>query len=175
MRAVFLDRDGVINEDVGYLKSWEEFRFIPGSKEAISLLCDNGFSVIVVTNQSGIARGYFSENDLLEIHKKMKREIELSGGRIDGIYYCSHMADYGCRCRKPDTGMLEQAASQYNLDFSSCYVIGDKPIDIEMGKRAGCKTILVRTGYGSSYSGPEPDFVADNLLDAARMIRNSPV
>ena len=175
MRAVFLDRDGVINKDVGYLRSWQEFNFIPGSKEAISLLCNSGFSVIVVTNQSGIARGYFSEEALSDIHEKMKREIEMSGGHIDGIYYCPHMANYGCRCRKPDTGMMEQAAKEHDIDLSASYMVGDKPIDIETGKRIGCKTILVRTGYGSAYSGPEPDLVADNLLDAARMIVNSPV
>ncbi len=170
MRAVFLDRDGVINEESGYVKSWSGFRFIPGSKEALRLLSANGCKVFVATNQSGIGRGYFSEEALRNIHEKMKKDIESAGGRIDGIYCCPHLPDARCRCRKPDTGMLERAALEHGIDLSASYVVGDKPMDIEMGKRACCRTVLVRTGYGSVYSGLEPDFIAENLLEAARLI-----
>lgn len=174
MKAVFLDRDGVINEEAGYVTSWDQFRFIPGSKEALRLLHSSGYKVFVITNQSGVARGLISESSLLEIHRRMSSEIGEAGGRVTEIYYCGHHPEDGCRCRKPGTGLLERAAAEYGIDLPGAYMIGDKPADIEAGKRAGSKTILVRTGYGMDYQGPEPDFIAADLLEAANMIVNGP-
>jgi D-glycero-D-manno-heptose 1,7-bisphosphate phosphatase len=173
MRAIFLDRDGVINEESpDYIKSWEEFHFLPGSLEAIKLLSLSDFKVFVVTTASGIARKFFTEADLTRIHETMLKEIRKNGGRIDGIYYCPHLPKDLCKCRKPETGLFEQALENYDIDIENSYIIGDKGSDIEAGKRFGCKTIRVRTGYGSSYSGPEPDFVAQDLLEAAKYIVN---
>lgn len=170
MKAVFLDRDGVVNEENGYITKWEQFEFIPGSKEAIALLSRKGYKVFVVTNQSGIARGMLSENDLLDIHKNMVGEIETAGGRIDEIYYCGHHPEDLCGCRKPNIAMLQKAAKEHKIDLSKSYMIGDKARDIEAGKRAGCRTVLVRTGHGMNYDGPKPDFVAADLLEAVKII-----
>ncbi|MBI4170707.1 MAG: D-glycero-beta-D-manno-heptose 1,7-bisphosphate 7-phosphatase [Candidatus Aenigmarchaeota archaeon] len=170
-RAVFLDRDGVINkESDAYIKSWNEFEFLPGSKEAIALLTKNNYTTFVITNQSGLTRGLITEASLLDIHRQMTAEIEQAGGKITEIYYCGHHPDDGCECRKPNTGMLESAVKDYGISLPDSYVVGDKPLDIEMGKRAGCTTILVRTGYGTDYEGPKPDAVADDLLAAAKLI-----
>ncbi len=173
IKAVFLDRDGTVNrESENYIKSWNEFYFLPGSKEAIALLSQNSYMIFVVTNQSGVARGIISKEDLLDIHSRMRTEIEKSGGHITEVYCCTHHPLDLCECRKPNTGMLESAVKDYGISLSDSYVVGDKPLDIEMGKRAGCKTILVRTGYGVNYEGTKPDAVADDLLAAAKLVVN---
>ena len=171
MKAVFLDRDGTINEDSpAFIKSWSEFRFLPRAKKALSLLSNSGFKIIIVTDQSGIGRGLLSLEDLSDIHRKMTAEIEAAGGRIDGIFFCGHHPNDGCSCRKPKTGMFQQASQAHAIDLSKSYMIGDKPADIEAGKRAGCRAILVKTGLDASYQGLEPDFVAEDILEAANII-----
>jgi len=142
-KAVFLDRDGVINKEKNFVTSWEEFEFIDGIFENIKKLNKAGFLVIVVTNQSGISRGFYTEETLKEIHDKMIKIMENNGAHIDDIFYCPHYDD-NCSCRKPNPGMILEAAKKYNIDLSKSWVIGDSERDIEAGRRAGCKTILVK-------------------------------
>jgi len=138
--AIFLDRDGVINEkmpDGQYVTRWEEFHFLPGVAEAIRAFNDMGFLVVVVTNQRGIAKGLYTEEDLEGIHRKMCEEIEQAGGRIDAIYYCPHDIHENCNCRKPRPGMILKAAEELGIDLTSSYLIGDSITDIQCGKEAG--------------------------------------
>ena len=178
IKAVFLDRDGTIAEDVHYCRRVEDFELFPTVPEAIKLLNDNGFKVVVVTNQSGIARGYFTEETLAQIHQKMKDELAKHGAHVDGIYYCPHHPDDGCDCRKPGTALFRKAALDLDIDTKTSYVVGDMQMDIDAGKALGCRTILVTTGPQSPNSGPgtlnselqPPDYVARTLLEAARWI-----
>lgn len=147
-KTVFLDRDGVINKKMpegDYVKNWDEFEFLPGAIEAVKLLNQNGYQVYVITNQRGIARGLMTEEDLDDIHQKMQRELKRQSVNIDDIYYCPHNYEDNCDCRKPKPGMLLQAASDHNLDLTKAICIGDSNFDVEAGKAAGCKAILVET------------------------------
>ena len=144
---------------------------LPAVPEAIKLLNDHGFKVIIITNQSGIARGYFTEETLAQIHDKMKRELAQYGAWLDAIYHCPHHPDEGCQCRKPKTALFHKAAEEHAIDFQSSYVVGDMQMDIDAGKALGCRTILVTTGpKGGSDVIDSPDYIASNLLEAARWI-----
>jgi len=181
---VFLDRDGTINEEVGYMDQIEKFKLIPRSGEAIRLLNRNNFKAIVITNQSGVARGYFPESLVLKVHQKMKDLLKSEGAYLDGVYYCPHLPDgvgspngQSCSCRKPKTGLVDIVLKELNIDLSKSYSIGDRGSDIEFGRRIGAKTILVLTGYGreeSEHSGgretPKPDYVAQDLYEAVQWI-----
>lgn len=182
-RVVFLDRDGTICEEVGYLNSIEQMRLIPRSAEAIRRLNKQGFKVVVITNQSGIARGLIPEQNLADIHEEMVRQLREKGAFLDGIYYCPHHPVEGnppyvqeCNCRKPATGLLEQAALDLNLDLSSSYMVGDHFSDVECGKRIGAKTILLLTGHGRQALARQaewpmqPDFIASDLYEAVLWI-----
>jgi D-glycero-D-manno-heptose 1,7-bisphosphate phosphatase len=175
-RAVFIDRDGTINEESGYLFKKEDCRFIPGAIEAIVQLNMAGFLVVVITNQSGIARGYYTEADLHQLHQFMESEIAAAGGRIDGWYYCPHHPDYPdssqCDCRKPLPGMLQLAAHELGIDLASSWMIGDKIADVNAGISAGCQTILVKTGYGAveALSAPKEQIIIADLGAAASLI-----
>ncbi len=148
-RVVFLDRDGVICRDrADYVKSWEEFRFIPGVKAALRALREAGITVLVITNQSVINRGIVTREALESLHGKMMRDIARAGGEISGIYYCPHRPDEGCDCRKPGTALLKQAARDHHLNLKKCVFVGDTLKDLEAGKGVGCRTILVQTGQG---------------------------
>ena len=149
MKAIILDRDGVINQDSpDFIKSPAEWHPIPGSIEAIACLCKAGYRVFIATNQSGIARGLFDTATLDAIHSKLIALIQAAGGRIDGIAYCPHgPADY-CDCRKPKPGLFFQLAATYNIDLSQTFSVGDAWRDIEAGRAAGCRPLLVRTGKG---------------------------
>lgn len=182
--AVFLDRDGTINEQMGYINHMCRFRLLPGVAEAIRTLNEHGLPVVVVTNQSGLARGYFPESLLDEVHQEMRRLLALEGARIDGLYVCPHHPEAkearfraNCNCRKPKTGLLEQAAAELRLDLLRSYVVGDRWSDLRCGVAVGASTILVLTGYGkgeAAYVGPgqpvQPDHVAEDLLAAAEWI-----
>ncbi len=154
-RAVFLDRDGTINIEKEYLYQMEDFEFIPGAPEAIRLLNQAGIMVVVVTNQSGVARGFYTENDVENLHRHIASDLKNYGAHVDAWLYCPHhpsgRGSYAlpCNCRKPLPGMLQEAAARYDIDLENSTMIGDKPADIEAGKAAGCRTILVRTGYGA--------------------------
>jgi D-glycero-D-manno-heptose 1,7-bisphosphate phosphatase len=153
--AVFLDRDGTINEEREYLHRIEDFAFISGVPESIRRLKDTGFLVIVVTNQSGVARGYYDEEVVVALHDHIQQLLAEYGTRIDAFYHCPHHPTEGagdyridCDCRKGSPGMLLQAASEHDIDLARSFMIGDKLADIEAGNAAGCTPILVRTGYG---------------------------
>ncbi len=145
-KIIFLDRDGVINKKppkADYVKSWDEFEFLPGSVEAINLLTKNGYFIYILSNQAGIARGMMTEDDLKEIHEKMKKELEGYGAKVSGIYYCPHGWDEGCECRKPKPGMFFQAAREHHIDLTKTIFVGDDERDLQAGNAAGCLTILI--------------------------------
>lgn len=181
--AVFLDRDGTINPDPGYIDSPDKFKLFPGVCEAVRALNEGGYRVFVVTNQSGIGRGLFSEEELREVHNKMVRLFEAGGAVIDRVYFSPYFSEAAVekyrrnpRDRKPGTGMLRRAAKEFNLDLEQSWMVGDRPGDIVAGHRAGCRTILVLTGCGRSSlerlleTGNVPDFLAENLRSASSLI-----
>lgn len=154
-KVIFLDRDGTINIEKDYLHKIEDFEFEPGSLEALKIFNQLGYEVIVVTNQSGIARGYYSEEDLIKLNKFMVEKIKEAGGNVLECYFCPHHPEKGigdykkdCQCRKPNPGMLNEAMKKYHISKEESYMVGDKVSDIEAGERAGVKPILVKTGYG---------------------------
>ena len=141
-KAVFIDRDGTIARDVPYCSRPEDFELLPGAVEGIRLLNERGFQVVVITNQSGVARGYFTEQMLARIHDKMRGDLAEYNARIDAIYYCPHHPDDNCDCRKPQPKMVFQAASDLGIDPKQSYVIGDSDADVEMARKAGCKASI---------------------------------
>ena len=174
-KAIFLDRDGTIARDVPYCCRPEDFELLPTVPEAIRLLNQNGFKIVVITNQSGIARGYFTEEILAQIHNKMEQDLARGGAVLDAIYYCPHHPDDGCSCRKPKTALFLKAAKELEINLGLSYVVGDMQIDVDAGKALGCKTVLVTTGPQSLIPNPQslinpPDYIADSLLEAARWI-----
>lgn len=177
-RAVFIDRDGTLNVEKEYLHRVEECELIPGAGQAIRLLNQAGWLVVVVTNQSGVARGYYREQDVVALHRHIDAELSRNGAHVAGWYYCPHhpsgVEPYNqpCACRKPLPGMLLQAAGELTIDLSSSWMVGDKLADVEAGMAAGCRPILVRTGYGQLESAQLPDRVpvCDDLAAAARLI-----
>jgi D-glycero-D-manno-heptose 1,7-bisphosphate phosphatase len=182
--AVFLDRDGTIIEEVGYLNHIDRVRLYPWSAKAIRKLNQAGLPVIVMTNQSGVARGYFPEELVRRVHQKIARELAARGARVDAFYYCPHYPNgpvkaYGqaCHCRKPETGMIDEAAKRFKINVSASFVVGDSYRDMRMGFRAGARTVLVMTGYGRGEYAyhrqrwlRKPDQIAENLQDAAEKI-----
>jgi D-glycero-D-manno-heptose 1,7-bisphosphate phosphatase len=150
MRAgVFLDRDGVINENrADYVKAWGEVQFLPGVFEALARLSDTAFCILLVTNQSAVGRGIVSEEEVASIHRHLVAEITAHGGRVDGIYTCPHHPTDSCACRKPQPGLLLQAAQERGLDLERSYLVGDAVSDVEAAQAAGCFPILVLTGRG---------------------------
>lgn len=172
-KAVFLDRDGTIIEEVNFLSTVEETELFPFTIEALKLLRDAGFLFFITTNQSGIARGYFDASAVNAIHAKIQNELKANGLRIESFHFCPHFPDAGCRCRKPNTGMLKQALENFDIDLSESWMVGDKILDIEMGFNAGTKTALVKTGYGKKHRNElerKPDVIAENLLEFAKLV-----
>jgi len=170
-KLIVLDRDGVINLDTHYIKTPEEWQPIPGSLEAIAKLHHRGYTVVVATNQSGIGRGFFTEQTLNDIHRKMIHAVHTCGGHIDNIYYCPHLPDDNCRCRKPKTGLFEQIQADYAIDFSTVYAIGDSLRDIQVAQAMNARPILVHTGKGAQTRITHGALLADvpsypNLWDA---------
>ncbi len=172
--TVFLDRDGTLNPDPGYIKSPDQFELFPGVPEALSILKRAGARLIVVTNQSGISRGLLSREDLDAVHMKLKRLLDGAGASLDAIYFCPHHPDEGCGCRKPNRGMIDQAVGEWGVNLDRSYVIGDHIRDIELAKRIGARSVLMTTGVVPQEeaerlkaSGPAPDWVASSLAEAA--------
>jgi D-glycero-D-manno-heptose 1,7-bisphosphate phosphatase len=173
-RIIFLDRDGVINLDSdGFIKHVSEFIFLPRSLAALRLLTESGFQVIVITNQSGVGRGIIAPGNLSAIHRHLIETVEKNGGRIRDIFFCPHTPEDHCDCRKPEPGLLFKARHVCGIDLSCAAMVGDKAIDIECARRAGCqKAILVRTGHGEAAAkelagrGVSVDHIADDLYDA---------
>jgi D-glycero-D-manno-heptose 1,7-bisphosphate phosphatase len=184
--AVFIDRDGTINEQRGYINHLSRFELLPGVTDAVKLLNKNNFFAIIVTNQSGVARGYYPVSLVHQIHELMTKSLEREGATIDGIFYCPHhprgivpefTAD--CDCRKPKTGLVHQALKIFDIDMSNSYVVGDRYVDIELAIRLNLKGVLVKTGYGLGeveYIIPKmpgkPNHVAEDLMDAVKWILN---
>jgi D-glycero-D-manno-heptose 1,7-bisphosphate phosphatase len=176
-RAVFLDRDGTIAEEVGYANHLSRFVVYPFAARAIRKLNAEGVPVVVVTNQSGVARGFFPESLVEQMHDKMSAELAAGGAHVDAIYYCPHIREDACSCRKPLPGMLERAAREHDLNVRGSFVVSDRYNDIRMGQENGCRSILVLTGYGrgeyewNRASWPrQPDHVVENLADAVDII-----
>ena len=175
-KVLFIDRDGVINVDLlgDYIKSWNEFQFEPGAVEALRKITNAGYKIVIISNQAGIGDGIFGEDSLWDVHRRMLGELEKAGVKIHAAYYCLHGKQAGCKCRKPETGLFEQAARTLKFDKEKTFFIGDKCTDIEAGKRFGLKTIFVRTGHGKADESKftlylEPDYRFNNLLEAAGM------
>jgi D-glycero-D-manno-heptose 1,7-bisphosphate phosphatase len=169
-----LDRDGTVNEDVGYLHKHEDFVFIKGVPEALARLKKAGLALVVTTNQSGVARGIYSSRDVIELHRLIDEDLKkMADLTMDGWYFCPHLPDEGCRCRKPSPGLIIQASLDLGLDVSSSYMVGDKSLDVLAGQAAGAKkSILVKTGYGLAEQDnvPRGTIVADDLPSAASLI-----
>jgi D-glycero-D-manno-heptose 1,7-bisphosphate phosphatase len=183
-RAVFIDRDGTISEEVGYLNHPSRFRLFPYSADAVRSLNERGWLAIVVTNQAGVARGYFSEEMIHAVHEQLERELENEGARLDAIYYCAHHPTVGeppyrlhCDCRKPKPGLILRAAEKFDIDLASSWMVGDRYSDIELARNAGVNSAFVLSGYGQgewehqrATWQHEPDLVSENLLEAVRAI-----
>jgi D-glycero-D-manno-heptose 1,7-bisphosphate phosphatase len=182
--AVFMDRDGTVSEEVGYLRNIDHLKLIEGSAYAVKLLNKRGLKTAIVTNQSGVARGYFTEESIHKAHERLKTLLSEYGAFLDGIYYCPHHTEVGnkeyrknCNCRKPNPGMIETAADEMNIDIKKSYVVGDKVSDVQLAHNVGAKGILVLTGYGKgelqyfqNNGNKKPDYIADNLYDAVKWI-----
>jgi D-glycero-D-manno-heptose 1,7-bisphosphate phosphatase len=182
--AIFLDRDGTLSEEVGYVNHVSRYRLLPHSLEAIRAINRAGWLAVVTTNQAGVARGYFSEEVLHEVHAELRRLTEEAGVRLDGIYYCPHHPREGeppwradCDCRKPRPGMILRATRELEIDLKRSYVVGDGVVDIEAGAAAGIPGVLVLTGYGRGLLEHQkerfrtpPVHTAENVLDAVRWI-----
>lgn len=174
--AVFLDRDGTLNREVGYLHRVADLRLVRGAAEAVALLNRASLKTVLVTNQAGRGRGYFAESCIHEVHSALAQRLAARGARLDAIYYCPHHPDDGCPCRKPMPGMLYTAARDLDIDLTTSFVVGDKLSDLEAGREAGCKTVLVLTGHGRAerarldVSPWQPDLIAGSLRLAAPWI-----
>ena len=182
-KAIFLDRDGTLIQDRGYICSFPQVAFFTFAAAAVRAINEAGFLVIVVSNQSAVARGICSEKEINRLHRQLQNHFKKEGAIITAFYYCPFLADGSVEryrqespLRKPAPGMLLQAASDFELELSSCIMIGDKTDDMEAGKRAGCQTMLVRSGQGRSsemtFAGscPRPDYIVDDLLAASAIL-----
>ncbi len=183
-KAVFLDRDGTVNEEVGYMTDLAQLRLIKGAGSAIKRLNDAGFTVVLVTNQSGVARGYFTESLVHEAHERLDALLRTDGARIDAVYYCPHHPTAGntehtreCDCRKPRTGLIDRAVKDLDIDLARSFMVGDKWSDVELGHRAGVRAVLVQSGFAAddpgnkrSSAAREPDHCSHSLTEAADWI-----
>jgi D-glycero-D-manno-heptose 1,7-bisphosphate phosphatase len=166
--AVFLDRDGTLMEDVDYCSDPKDVHVFEGASRALRSLKDGGYRLFVITNQSGIGRGYFSEVDYRRVEAEVLRQV--GDGVVAATYFCPDTPDTGCSCRKPSPALVLQAAREHRLDLANSYFIGDKAIDVQCGRNAGVRTILVQTGYGKAVTDAHPDAVARDVTEAAEMI-----
>ena len=171
---VVLDRDGTIIVERQYLSDPRQVELIPGAARGLRQLCEMGLGLVVVTNQSAVGRGFFDQARLDLIHQRLCELLNAEGVHLDGIYVCPHRPEDDCPCRKPRPDLLELAAQELDFDPQACFVIGDKACDIELGRRVGATTFLVRTGYGVQVTAEttvNPDYVVDDVGDAAQVIK----
>ena len=168
-KAVFIDKDGVIIEDTGFVHKIEDFKLVTNALEGLKLL--KGYELFIVTNQSGIGRGHYTIDDFKKFNNHLIKELKNNKIKIEKTYYCPHKPEDNCQCRKPKTKFLEEAEKEFGINLKKSFVIGDRKSDFELGKSAGCSTIHVLTGYGSnSKNEVKPDYFARDLLDAAEWI-----
>ena len=180
--AVFIDRDGTISEEVGYVNHPSRFRLFPYSADAIRILNNNNWLAILITNQAGVARGYFSEDVIVSVHDRLKQELH--DARLDAIYYCAHHPTVGeppyrfdCDCRKPKTGLIDRAAQDFEINLGASWMVGDRYSDVELARNAGLQSAFVLSGYGlgeleyqrASWK-QQPDIICETLLDAVKKI-----
>ena len=182
--ALFMDRDGTVSEEVGYVNHPSRFRLFPYTADAIKLLNENGWLAIVVTNQAGVARGYFAEDIIVQVHDRLRGDLENAAARLDAIYYCAHHPSVGeppyrldCDCRKPKTGLIERATADFEIDLERSWMVGDRYGDLELAQNAGLHSAFVLSGYGRGeweyQRGSwtlEPEVVAEDLLEAVKII-----
>lgn len=182
--AVFIDRDGTISEEVGYVNHPSRYRVFPYAPRAVKLLNEAGWLAVLVTNQAGVARGYFVEDLISEVHAALAQELERGGARLDAVYYCPHHPSVGeppykldCDCRKPRPGLVRRAAEELNIDLPASWMVGDRYGDVELARNAGLRSAFVLSGYGRGeweYQRGrwphQPDLVAEDLLEAVREI-----
>jgi len=183
-RAAFIDRDGTLSEEVGYINHPSRFRVFPYAAAAIKLLNNHDWLAIVITNQAGVARGYFSEAMIQTVHDKLNQDLENGGAKLDAIYYCAHHPSVGdepyrqdCDCRKPKPGLVNRAAQELDIDLANSWMIGDRYSDIEMARNAGVRSAFVLSGYGRGEWEhqrdewqQQPDLIAEDLLEAVSRI-----
>ena len=188
-RAVFIDRDGTISEEVGYINHPSRFSLFPYAPAAIKHLNENGWLAIVITNQAGVARGYFSEDMIQTVHERMTKQLESGGAKLDAVYYCAHHPSVGdppyrfeCDCRKPKPGLISRAAQDFDIGLEESWVVGDRYSDVELARNAGVKSAFVMSGYGRgewehqrANWTMQPDLVAESLLEAVAAIVNQKV
>lgn len=179
-RAAFIDRDGTLSEEVGYINHPSRFRLFPYAADAVKLLNAHEWLAVIITNQAGVARGYFDEAMIQTIHDNLKLELQSAGAQIDGIYYCAHHPSVGkppyrqdCDCRKPKPGLIKLAATDLDIDVEQSWMIGDRYSDIQLARNAGVRAALVLSGYGRgewenqrSTWQHQPDLIAENLWEA---------
>lgn len=173
-KAVFIDRDGTINEDPGYVHKVEDFKLYGGVIDGLRLLKD--FKLFIITNQSGIGRGYYKEDDMHNFNKRLLEELSKQDIKIENIFFCPHTPEEECSCRKPHIKFVEEAKKKYDLDLKHSWVIGDHPCDVIMAKKSGCSSVYVLTGHGQKHLGQlkeKPDFIATSLLKATQYILRS--
>ena len=174
-KAIFLDRDGTISDDTMYPHKAEDFRLLPGVVEGLKKLSKE-YMFIIITNQSGIGRGIFKEEDMYKFNEKLINELKKENIKIKKIYFCPHTPEDNCDCRKPATKNMLQAKEYLNIDMESSWMIGDHPSDVELGKRAGTRTIYLKTGHGEKHfddlekNSIKPDFIAENFTQASEFI-----
>ena len=181
-KAIFLDRDGTINVEIQYLHEPEKFEFLPSAIRALKNLQENGFKLIIITNQAGIAKNLYKHEDMVRTHNHMENLLEKENIYLDGIYYCPHKSEDKCECRKPSPGMIKKAILEKNIDPSKSWMIGDKISDIKSGNLAEVRTILVMTGYGREQLEiiadlmqvekliSTPDYIVEDLMKAAEIV-----
>jgi D-glycero-D-manno-heptose 1,7-bisphosphate phosphatase len=183
-----MDRDGTISEEVGYVNHPSRYRVFPYSAEAVRLLNEAGWLAILVTNQAGVARGYFTEDVIAAVHGVLAQELGREGARLDAVYYCAHHPTVGeppyrfdCDCRKPRPGLIERAARDFDIDLARSWTVGDRYSDVELARNAGTRAAFVLSGYGRgeweyqrSLWKHQPDLVAEDLLEAVKKIVQSP-
>jgi D-glycero-D-manno-heptose 1,7-bisphosphate phosphatase len=180
-KAIFIDRDGTISEEVGYMYDASLYKTFSYSGPAIRRINESGMKAVLITNQSGVGRGYFDEAMVHRVHDILNSELRQHGARLDAIYYCPHAPDAGCECRKPQPGLLRRAERELNIDLNSSYVIGDKHVDVATAYSVGARAVMVMTGYGrTEYEAhkadpQQPHYIASDLVDAVDAILSGAV